>query len=243
MQRICPATLSVFALLSSANAADMSRADTSKSEGPGSLAGAVWTGCYVGVQGGGASGTAEVKDATWSPANWQKAEPAGWMAGVHAGCDYQAANNIVLGVEGAGAWGDFKGASDPFFSGKAVFRSKTDWLAAATGRLGYASGPWLAYAKGGAAWEGERYGIVESGTDYSANAVRFGWTVGGGVEWAFQQNWSARLEYGYYDFGKVTLDLKDAGGTPERSQISDNMQMGTFGLSYRFGGGSALPLK
>jgi opacity protein-like surface antigen len=26
----------------------------------------------------------------------------------------------------------------------------------------------------------------------------FGWTVGGGVECAFAEVWSARLEYGYY---------------------------------------------
>ncbi len=38
----------------------------------------------------------------------------------------------------------------------------------------------------------------------SSGATRVGWTAGGGVEWMFLPNWSAKAEYLYYDLGNVT---------------------------------------
>jgi opacity protein-like surface antigen len=40
-----------------------------------------------------------------------------------------------------------------------------------------------------------------------ASETRTGWTVGGGIEWAFWSNWSAKAEYDYYDFGTRTITL------------------------------------
>jgi outer membrane immunogenic protein len=40
-----------------------------------------------------------------------------------------------------------------------------------------------------------------------ATETRTGWTVGGGVEWAFWSNWSAKLEYDFYDFGTRSVTL------------------------------------
>jgi outer membrane immunogenic protein len=34
--------------------------------------------------------------------------------------------------------------------------------------------------------------------------VRLGYAVGGGLEWLFARDWSAKLEYLYYDLGSVT---------------------------------------
>jgi opacity protein-like surface antigen len=47
----------------------------------------------------------------------------------------------------------------------------------------------------------------------SASEIRPGWTVGGGVEWVFWNNWSAKIEYDFYDFGtrNVTLTGTFAG--------------------------------
>ena len=41
-----------------------------------------------------------------------------------------------------------------------------------------------------------------------ASKTRAGWTVGGGVEWAFSQNWSTKIEYDFYDFGTRDVTLK-----------------------------------
>lgn len=80
-------------------------------------------------------------------------------------------------------------------------------------RLGYLPCPaFLVYATGGLA-----YGNVALDTTWSAqeslgpsvfpaitaegNASKTltGWTVGGGIEWLFKPNWSASLEYTYYN--------------------------------------------
>ena len=48
----------------------------------------------------------------------------------------------------------------------------------------------------------------------NASETRTGWTVGGGIERAFWNNWPATVEYDFYDFGtrSVTLAGTFAGG-------------------------------
>ena len=60
----------------------------------------------------------------------------------------------------------------------------------------------------------------------AAGDTRTGWTVGTGLEWALGQNWSAKIEYNYLDFGDDTI----AG-------ISTDSQnhLVKLGLNYRFG--------
>ena len=87
-----------------------------------------------------------------------------------------------------------------------------------TGRLGWTWDRWMLYAKGGAAWAGDKYSadIPRFDEHILASQTRAGWTVGGGVEWAFWQNWSAKVEYDFYDFG--TRDVSFTGtifGVPE----------------------------
>jgi outer membrane immunogenic protein len=38
----------------------------------------------------------------------------------------------------------------------------------------------------------------------SNSETRAGWTVGGGVEWAFAEYWSVKAEYLYVDFGSIS---------------------------------------
>ena len=82
------------------------------------------------------------------------------------------------------------------------------WFGTARGRLGYASAGWLIYATGGYA-----YARLETNASASAGGLsasvqrdesRSGWTAGGGIEVAFAQNWSAKVEYLYMDFGSAT---------------------------------------
>ena len=69
--------------------------------------------------------------------------------------------------------------------------------AALTGRAGYATGPGgrtLFYAKGGLAWLDDRIDMTTNGLfpplTTSFNGVRWGWTVGAGVERALTPAWS-----------------------------------------------------
>jgi opacity protein-like surface antigen len=104
--------------------------------------------------------------------------------------------------------------------------------------LGYAWDRWLIYARGGAAWAGDKYNVsgTFAGTSYDlqGSETRSGWTIGGGVEWAFWQNWSANLEYAYYDFGNRSLLLNSFFGESLPANIRQNVQTVTLGVNYHF---------
>jgi outer membrane immunogenic protein len=55
-----------------------------------------------------------------------------------------------------------------------------------------------------------------------------GWTVGGGIEYAFAPNWSAKLEYLFVDLGDKVYPL----GTPDRVDVQTHLVRA--GLNYRF---------
>jgi len=208
-----------------------------------------WTSCYFGGNVGGGWGRSDFTDEFFTPGSGlasptsPTADTRGWLAGGQIGCNYQFATNWIVGFEFADSWANIRGSSDPFFAGKAIFQAHTDWIATVTGRFGYAVDHWLFYAKGGAAWAGDNYAMPGTFAgvpfDYSGSEARNGWTIGGGVEWAFWQNWSAKVEYAYYDFGTASLNLIDTGviGTltgPDPSTIKQRMQTVTFGVNYHF---------
>ncbi len=95
----------------------------------------------------------------------------------------------------------------------------------------------------------------------SFGAVNFsntqvGWTAGGGLEWMFMPNWSAKVEYLYYDLGSVTQNFAlasvDPGvvfGTPAsnalfggqvRARINGNIVRA--GVNYHFNWGAPAPV-
>ena len=78
------------------------------------------------------------------------------------------------------------------------------------GRVGLISGPVLLYATGGLAYGQAQLNanLVSPATftfPASASATKTGWIAGGGAEWAFAGNWSAKLEGLYYDLGNTTV--------------------------------------
>ena len=59
---------------------------------------------------------------------------------------------------------------------------------------------------------------------------RVGYTVGGGVEYAFMNNFSVRAEYRYSDYGAFT-DALGAGATVVHRETDNRVEAG---MSYRF---------
>jgi len=51
----------------------------------------------------------------------------------------------------------------------------------------------------------------------NASSTPSGWTVGGGVEWAFAGNWTAFAEYNYLDFGTPAVNFLGARSQPAGS--------------------------
>ena len=77
---------------------------------------------------------------------------------------------------------------------------------------------------------------------------RSGWTWGAGAEYAFTPNWSAFVEYNYYDFGRklqnYAFSLSIPGvanfALPIPTQLSEQFHTIKAGVNYRFNWGAPL---
>ena len=126
-----------------------------------------------------------------------------------------------------------------------------DWFGTTRARLGWASGPTLTYVTGGLAYgEVSAQGSQISGGLFSGSASqsKVGWTIGGGVEYALNENLSLKAEYLYIDFGGVSGAAYGFALSPVPPFIG-SFSTGNFtanvtriGLNWRFGGPSAAPV-
>jgi outer membrane immunogenic protein len=223
-----------------------------------------WTSCYLGAHVGGAWMRNDVTDpvllvqdnvnlggpgfTTGGPTT-ARVNESGAEVGGQIGCDYQFPSSFVLGVEGSASGGTMKGSTVVALPDSppdtALINVKTDFVPTLTGRAGYAVDHWLFYAKGGVAWASSKYsvtGTFNGGAglglpfDFEGLSLRTGWTAGGGVEWAFADDWSARLEYGYYDFGTHTATLNDAVNGPGPLSFKTTMQTVKLGVNFHVWG-------
>jgi outer membrane immunogenic protein len=216
-----------------------------------------WTGFYAGIHLGGGrsdtdwfddgsaaslgSGVLGVHDASY--------HATGFLAGGQVGYNYQI-GWTVLGVEADASWANLRGSMlncfPEFVSILAQSCSThTDALGTVTGRLGAAFDRALLYAKGGLAWAHENYANPCAAAVANVACVtplatstdsRVGWTMGAGVEYAFDRNWSIRAEYDFMDFG--TRDESFLGIPPASPVLTENVrdriQVVKVGVNYRF---------
>jgi outer membrane immunogenic protein len=193
-----------------------------------------WTGFYIGGNIGGA----------FAGNNSLEGSQARFMGGVQGGFDYQFAPNWVIGVEAQSDWLTHDNNGVLFPAGSQITTTNNE-IGSATGRIGYTWGPGLLYAKGGYAWrDSPNIGVSVAGVP-AAFATdgnhQNGFTVGAGLEYMFAPNWSAKIEYQYYNFGNTTF----TGGPPEivGSRFRDDDQTVKLGLNYRFGWGGPVVAK
>lgn len=245
----CTASLAALSISASAFAADMAPAYKAAPMAPVSVYN--WTGFYVGGNvGGGWSDLSSTLSAPGSPAFpvgtvFTRHNLSGVLGGIQGGYNWQA-GSWVLGVEGEYSWADINGSATtvsipfPAFSDNSSSRIKN--IALATGRVGYAADNWLFYVKGGGAWgQSSSNGTVLVGAatfeTSSASSDRSGWVVGGGVEWGFAPNWSAKLEYDHIDFGSTTIaSVGTVTGTTFLNS-SERIDIVKGGVNYRFNWG------
>jgi outer membrane immunogenic protein len=145
-------------------------------------------------------------------------------------------NALVLGVEGDWQWsGQRSTVTGPTFSGTV----KLPWFATARARVGVAADRVLFYGTGGVAWMDVNPTINDTATGvqwFNTTNTRTGWTAGAGVEWAFAQNWTARVEYLFMDFTPSwtgAIPAAFGGGTlAQNVTIKDNLVRG--GINFKF---------
>ena len=221
-----------------------------------------WTGFYVGGNVGYSWGTADT-DTTLTGfsiagniVHSDSLKPKGIIGGGQIGYNWHGAPNWVYGLEAD--W-QVSGEevnqrySDPYFFiiglGTAVtdFDAKISWFGTLRGRVGYAWDRLLIYGTGGLAYgqvkltgtlldSGFSIGGPFSGTaSFGRSKVNAGWTLGGGVEGAFANNWTWKIEYLYLDLG--SLDLSAPGAFTGESlafhaRFTDHVVRG--GINYKF---------
>jgi outer membrane immunogenic protein len=176
--------------------------------------------------------------------NWQFAQT--WVAGLEADID---ASSVKGQVKLSGS-ANIVGVSG---SAGATAGSELDYLGTVRARVGYlVTDQLLAYGTGGLA-----YGQVKSGLNASLNipaypaysgsfslsktATQTGWTLGAGVEYRINKNWTFKTEYLYVDLGDAKLI--SGGGTrlfDKTDSYSYNLKVHTTdnivraGLNYAF---------
>jgi outer membrane immunogenic protein len=158
---------------------------------------ATWAGSYFGVSGGGAWGSAVVRDDATGADRTPHIDLGGGLIGVTSGINAQV-GNVVLGVEGDTSISGKKGSATAFPL-NATFSNEVreHWLSTFRGRLGYAQNNWMVYATAGGALADLESTIVGPGGALSDRHWHWGWTAGGGVEVQLSQDWSAKVEYLY----------------------------------------------
>jgi outer membrane immunogenic protein len=208
-----------------------------------------WTGFYIGANGGWGQtrNCWDFLDAGGFAVASGCRDRSGGLAGGQIGYRWQM-NQWVFGLEAQGDWADLSNTRvslfDPFFS----TRVKTDGIGLFTGQIGYAWNAALFYVKGGAAVTSNRFSILEtfSGIELaSASSTRWGGAIGVGFEYGFTPNWSFGVEYNHLFMGDANNSF--SGLTPVaaafvNNRISQDVDMVTVRLNYRFGGYGAPPV-
>ncbi|MFY9684794.1 MAG: outer membrane beta-barrel protein [Pseudolabrys sp.] len=182
-------------------------------------------------------------------------DPSGGLGGLQLGYNYQV-GSVVYGVEGDVTW---TGQRDTFnFNGTVPNLNTEDFLYQETtaaklrymgtvrGRLGYAYGAFLPYLTGGLAWgrmamdlswvASQRPTSCPVCTIFATRSFAgseshtlFGWTIGGGFEYAFADRWSAKAEYLFVDLGNKTF----FSGVPAGGSFGLHDHIVRLGINFR----------
>lgn len=190
-----------------------------------------WTGFYIGanVGWGWLNNDLDVSPSFGIPATAINIGSAnGFIGGLQAGYNWQFANNVVLGLEADIEWADLGGNSVVVSGPIGVATGSLDYFGTIRARAGYAFDRVLPYITGGAA-----YGKSDYGTIYgvSTSETTWGWTVGAGVEYAFTNNITAKLEYLYIDLDGKTYTIPSTLGS---IQTDNDMSVLKVGVNYKF---------
>ena len=195
-----------------------------------------WSGFYFGVHGGWGWGNTQISDPLFGPSfDPFEATYNGPLAGGQFGANLQY-GNVVFGAELDGCWTFVRGNTN---RNQSIITSSTtnaiDFraLATGTGRIGYAMGPWLAYAKAGGAWAD-----LEMTTQFMVDPTTYhrtmsGMVAGAGVEVAFLRNVSAKVEYNTFFFPTDHLVFVSPSTT---SSLDHFVQVVKAGINVRLGG-------
>jgi outer membrane immunogenic protein len=212
-----------------------------------------WTGCYVGLNAGGASTSIDhglalaFEDGARSQAFSSSGRESSFTGGGQLGCNWQFDPKWVLGLVGDFDWlkatrshtfafnsSNLSGASDE--DTVAPLGTSLRWLGTVRTSFGYAWERSLLYATGGLAFGrvtssasvnfdvgDTSNGAILSG---SYGATRTGWVAGLGYVYAFTDRLSGKLEYLHFDLGTASYNLNLISGDVHFSTVTATTKVG-----------------
>jgi outer membrane immunogenic protein len=213
-----------------------------------------WTGWHFGVNGGYAGGTVQSNETIYAfpfagfpgfaGTLQASAGTSGFIVGGQTGYMWQLPNNIVVGYESDIQYSDVRSRRSYGFTIGDV-NNRLEWFGTERLRFGYAFGRFLPYVTGGLS-----YGKVSAhGTELvggfvfpvSASTTHAGWTVGGGLEYAFTDSLSFKAEYLYVELEGVRgvgLGVPTVAGFPAAYRSFSTgpfaTHIGRAGLNWKF---------
>jgi outer membrane immunogenic protein len=199
-----------------------------------------WTGCYVGGNVGWAAAN-DWKSTDLNGYNAGGANPWDFSLGNEAigsgtlGCNWQATNWLVLGVEGEGGYLKVEGGAAQPVAGSVADTAKVGTgYGLIAGRVGVAFDRLLIYSKLGVAFfdttatitDGNNPGFVATGSKSQSPLA-----VGVGGEYAIYDHWSGKAEYVFFDKGS---SFNACGQGACWKQDPSAIHTFKIGLNYKF---------
>jgi outer membrane immunogenic protein len=213
MKRILLAGTAVAAMTSASFAADYAA--------PAEID--VWSGYFVGIAGGWAPKDVDVTIAT-TPED--SIDEDNFIIGAYYGRNWQS-GSWVFGLDSSFNYIALQD-DDVLPADPNVVDVEANFLGLSRLKVGYAFDNTLIYAAGGLATT-----ILEIEDDLAGeddDDWAFGFTVGAGIEHKFSDNWSARIEYAYFNIESDDLTLPTAGDVD--FEIEGHIVRG--GVAYHF---------
>jgi outer membrane immunogenic protein len=144
----------------------------------------LWTGCYIGVEGGGNWGRSAQIARIAGGVNdgltiTGKFDLNGGIAGGTVGCNVQL-SNFVLGGENDFSWTNKRGTVNdlPPFAPGATSSTREKWIDTLRGRFGYAVDRFLVYGTSGVAFAGTEVVVATAASGaFTDSKDRVGWVV------------------------------------------------------------------
>jgi len=195
-----------------------------------------WTSCYAGGNAGAAWEQTTVVDELDPSIFIASLSATALAGGGQIGCDYQFANNWVVGIQGMWDATGLDASTTGGLLGPLTLHGHIPWVATATVRLGYAPSPnLLLYAKGGGAWNHTDTNLYVTADGTPVDAASFnqsGWTAGGGAEWKLGKNMSVFAEYDYLGFSPQVVSYPNSNNL---GSVTQNVQLALIGINFRLG--------
>ena len=181
-----------------------------------------WGGIYFGLNSGYGVGSSNW---TGGVVNSGSFDTSGFVVGGTAGVNVQF-EQFVFGLETDLDYAPIRGNGPSSFCVNC--KTSSTWLGTTRARAGFAADRVLFYGTAGGA-----YGDVQaSAFNTTDTSTKFGWTAGAGIEAAFTDNWTARIEYLFVDLSHGSCT--SACGAPPTQFVSFAENLIRAGVDFKF---------